>query len=891
MAQSVFAITEELQPDSDLFGGKGASLIQLVRAGVPIPPGFIVSTEAGKVYHTSDRHFPQGLDEQIATGIMRLQEVSGKTFGGVNNPLLVSVRSGAPVSMPGLMSTILNVGLNQEIVDAMPDRRFGLELFWRLHRMFGSALEIDKEKFQKIEAAHLADKKVRKVAELAEPDLEALIQEFRDLMHKNGIELPNDPEEQLESAIKAIWESWNTQPARSYRKTLGVSDKETHTAVVVQQMVFGNKDQVSGSGVAYSRDLITGKSISGSFLFRAQGEDIVGGEGRAGDLSSLRDNCPTLYTELVRFAKSLEQAYVRPLDIEFTVESGKLFFLQMREAPVSDEAKVVFLTDMVNSRKLTKEEAVELIRPSQMERLHMPVFSKMARKHAKDNRHLLSKGIPASSGAAVGIIAVSEDGVKRAVQTETPFIWVREALNPDEAEIMQRAAGVISIQSSGGSHGAIIANILKKPCVVCCENIEAIVAEPHPGYLIADGQRFPEGTKISVDGTHGEIFIGELPLDSPQPFEALREFQKWWTSYDGTKGNLKNDDGRPHSPWANACYISDLAVIDEMREKARALLTRHKWSSEKAQIVEVMKLLPESSRIKQAVFEANNWEDIRIEMYKVHEEGCWNGPRTASRSTTGKSAYQMGIKTEEQIERFFEDPDFYGVDKAKKYGGYKRWLNPRVGDEFVPPDQIIVMYDKPEKGVESVEREHFVCNVRCKSNPDEITVDINLGTVQLRSFESIKLDNLVTLKMQLNLNAPFLRGKKSLVFGRAYWRQDYIEDMARALQPDLDESMDEANIIRTAMMQGNLTENQYEKLVGTRALRIARYVEAQVLDEWWKPGFNLPLRMRALDEVYSLQVLEIQGRADEEGNIKWFLIYDAKGREEKQALRLAKSSG
>lgn len=904
MGNYIYSFDEATDLDASELGGKGSSLVRMTSMKIPVPPGFIISTQAGIEYANSGTEFKNELEDELQEYLEWLetaaQEATGLPlrFGDTNYPLLISVRSGAPISMPGQMSTILNVGLSAlNLGNSVYDEQLSHNLYWRLYKTFATSMGIGKS---------LPDTQENKNAET-----NAIKRVMKDKYGKAFIEGFEDPYEQLWMSIKAVWDSWDTPSNRAYRQSLGLSD-DTWTAVVVQMMVFGNKNELSGTGVVYSRDLRTGERrdpLPGSYLSVAQGEDVVSGEAKADDdLRSLKNTNEKIYKKLVKYVNLLENEYKNPLDIEFTIEDGKLWLLQARTAPLSDRALIQFVVDAASNNsgllesvtnllqgqvqlKLTEREAVERIRPSLMERLYLPVFSNDAKKKALIAKKLIAKGIPASPGVAVGRIAVSLDAAQEFARNKQPFIWVRDALDPKEHQIMRSSAGVISMKSSVGSHGAIMANVLKRPCVVCCDGLEEV--NEAAKYVIVNGRKINEieNVEISVDAMTGEIFLGTLATEKAKAFPALTTFEQWWSKYDGTKENsglITPDDGRPHSPWGNATLPRRYATIDEFREQIRGFLASKGWNTEKAQVPEAMKILPEEMRIKQVVVDAKDKAGLAQAMRDVFKERkpdgtpvYWNGPRTAlGPGAEGAAPWQMGMNRDEQIDEFLTNRNFKGVEKAKS-GGYPRWMNPDPSDPWKSaPVQIIVMYDPAEKGVEEFESEHFVCNVSCRSNPDEVMVDVNLGTAQLRSFEKISPDALIRLTMELNPVLPDYRGKRTVSFGRKHWNLDTFQslpDFRRYNKEELEKVLEEK------MGNGELSSEALVALVGKRATEIARFIELTVFGTWWNE-YELPYRMRALDEVFSLQVLEIQGRANLEGMVTWFLVYDAKGRDEKTTI-------
>lgn len=910
MGKYTFSFEEAREYSAQEIGGKGASLVRMTSLGLPVPPGFIISTEAGLEYFKQGSAFKDSIYQEVLEQLTSLEIKARQTgdlqlkFGDKNYPLLVSVRSGAPVSMPGQMSTILNIGLCSESTkNSLYDSDLSLGLYWRLYKSYASGVGLDKS-FTSGQSTK--NKKT---------ELDGIKKLLKNKFGNGFIEEFEDPFQQIWIAIKAVWDSWNTETNQSYRRSLGIPE-DTSTAVVIQMMVLGNKNNESGTGVVYSRDLRTGERmdpLAGSFLFHAQGEEVVSGEAKVEDnLGNLKARFPKIYKTLVKYVNQLENEYKNPQDIEFTIEDGKLWMLQARTAPLSDKGLIQFVVDTANSNpsliqsitdmfngqqtlRFTEREAVERIRPSLMERLYLPIFSSDSKAEAIKNKKLVAHGIPASPGVAVGKIAVTSETANKYASQGESFIWVRDALDPKEHQVMRKSSGVISMRSSVGSHGAIMANVLKKPCVVCCDGIEEVNEKDK--YIIVKGKKIQEddGVLISVDAMTGEIFLGTLTTEKAKPFPALTVFENWWNKFDGISENngiITPEDGRPHSPWGNATISTAYPLVDQYKEEIRKYLNNSGWNTEKARVPEAMKILPEEMRIKQVVVDARDKEGLAQAMRDVFKERLpdgtpvyWNGPRTAlGPGAEGAAPWQMGMNRDEQIDEFLNNRNFKGVEKAKS-GGYPRWMEPDPSDPWKSaPVQIIVMYDPAEKGVEQFEAEHFVCNVSCRSNPDEVMVDINLGTAQLRSFEQIAPDSLIRLTMDLNPVLPDFRGRRLVYYGRNHWNLSEIQSLSEFQKYNSEEL--EA-IIDDALKKGELGDENLLRLVGKRTFNIAKYIESTVFGTWWSK-YQLPYRMRALDEVFSLQVLEIQGRADENGKVKWFLVYDAKGRDEKTTIATVK---
>lgn len=910
MGKYIYPFEEAINLSSNELGGKGASLVRMTSLNIPVPPGFIITTDAGLEYSKRGSELKDKLENELHENILRLEKAAEEAtgypvkFGDKKYPLLISVRSGAPISMPGQMSTLLNVGLTSSALDnSLYDEQLSHNLYWRLYKTYALGIGVEKGAIRGQNDASI------------EVETENIKKVLKNKFGKNFIKEFENPYAQLWIAIKAVWDSWNTTSNQAYRESLGLSDN-TWTAVVIQMMVLGNKNSESGTGVVYSRDLRSGDKrdpLPGSYLTKAQGEEVVSGEAKVNDdLGVLKANNKEIYKSLVKYVELLEKEYQNPQDIEFTIENGKLWLLQSRTAPLSDRGLIQFVVDSASNTvgiiqtitnylqgqslfRLTEREAVERIRPSLMERLYLPVFSTDAKREAIQNKKLIAKGIPASPGVAVGKIAVTLEAANQFVKKNQTFIWVRDALDPKEHQIMRKSAGVISIRSSVGSHGAIMANVLKRPCVVCCDGIDEVNETER--YVVVNGKIIheDEDTEISVDAITGEIFLGGLPTEKAKTFSSLITFEQWWNDYDGTRDNrelITPEDGRPHSPWGNATLPSMYLIVDKFRDEIRQLLTAKGWNTEKAQVVEAMHIIPEEMRIKQVVVDAKDKDELAQAMRDVFKKRqpdgtplYWNGPRTAlGPGAEGAAPWQMGMNRDEQIDEFLTKRDFKGVEKAKS-GGYPRWINPDPSDPWKSaPVQIIVMYDPAEKGVEAFENEHFVCNVSCRSNPDEVMVDVNLGTAQLRSFEKIAPDSLIRLSMELNPIIPDYRGKRTINFGKKYWDFDSISTASQFRGYNKE---DLGKMLEDRMRNGELSEEELLLLVGSRTLKIANFIKSKVFGDWWL-NYQLPYRMRALDEVFSLQVLELQGRADSEGNVVWFLVYDAKGRDEKTTIAESK---
>jgi pyruvate,orthophosphate dikinase len=511
----------------DLLGGKGAGLAEMTNAGLPTPPGFTITTEACNDYFAAGKQLPTGLWDDILEAVMAVEASTGKGFGDPKNPLLVSVRSGAKFSMPGMMDTVLNLGLNegtlQGLVALTGNERFGWDAYRRFVQMFGRiVLDVKAERFDEpLEARKKAHGEGAKDTDLTVEDLKALVAAFKQIVAEDaGREFPTDPNEQLDLAIKAVFASWFGKRANDYRNSQKIAH-DLGTAVSVVTMVFGNMGNDSGTGVAFTRDPNTGeKELYGEYLVNAQGEDVVAGIRTPEEISHLADEMPEAYAEFQRIATQLENHYRNVQDLEFTIERGRLYMLQTRDAKRTAAAAVKIACDMVEDGVITKAEAVARIEPAQVDQLLRDQFDPIARKVAKR----IAKGLNASPGAAVGRAVFNADVAVEWVARGEKVVLVRVETSPDDFHGMAVAQGILTARGGATSHAAVVARQIGKPCVAGCA--ELVVDYGTKTAKSSDsGIGFAEGDWISVDGSTGEVFVGALPTVSAR-FEDQPELQK-----------------------------------------------------------------------------------------------------------------------------------------------------------------------------------------------------------------------------------------------------------------------------------------------------------------------------------------------------------------------------
>ena len=515
----------------DILGGKGANLAEMTNLGISVPPGFTISAEVCDFYYKHDKTYPDGLRDEVEEHLKRLEKVSGKKFGDVNNPLLVSVRSGAAISMPGMMDTILNLGLNDQSVLGLAkltdNERFAYDAYRRFIQMFGDvALGIEHRKFEQEIEAIKEKRGIELDTEMTVEDLKELVERYKDLYKREGKEFPQDPMKQLWIAIDAVFGSWMNKRAVDYRRLNHIpEDALLGTAVSVVSMVFGNMGDTSGTGVAFTRDPSTGeKRRYGEFLRNAQGEDVVAGIRTPESLEGLKKVSEEAYNELFRIFDILEKHYRDMQDVEFTVERGKLYMLQTRSAKRTAMAAVRVAVDMVNEGLITKEEAVMRVTPDHVDQLLHPMFVPDEKKKAIEEKRLIAKGLPASPGAASGKVVFSAKLAEELGEKE-PVVLVRPETSPEDVAGMVAAQGILTARGGRTSHAAVVARGMGKCAVVGCEAIE--VDEEKKEFHVGD-ITVKEGDWISIDGSTGEVFLGNIKAIKPQGLEGnLATILEW----------------------------------------------------------------------------------------------------------------------------------------------------------------------------------------------------------------------------------------------------------------------------------------------------------------------------------------------------------------------------
>lgn len=549
-----------------LLGGKGANLAEMTRLGIPVPPGFIITTEACNAYLAGGNKFPEGMWDQAMAALKAVEARAGKKFGDAGNPLLVSCRSGAKFSMPGMMDTVLNIGLNDDTAQGMikltNNERFVYDAYRRLIQMFGSVvLGIPDEAFEHVFDNFKASKGITADTDLTAEDLKELTEKFKAVVRKEkGFDFPQDPYEQMRLATEAVFHSWNGKRARDYRRASNIPD-DLGTAVNIVTMVFGNMGWDSGTGVAFTRNPSTGENeLFGDYLLNAQGEDVVAGIRNTQKIQNLKNDLPEAYQQFLEICEKLEKHYKDMQDVEFTIERGRLWMLQTRNGKRTPRASVSIAVALAREGLITKEEAVKRVSPSQVDALLHPQFNPETQEKARKDGRLYATGVNASPGAAVGLVYFDADTAERMAKEEKrDVIMVRPFTKPDDVHGMLAAKGILTSEGGATSHAAVVARQFGVPCIVGASMIRIDLDKRQ---MAVNGQVVKEGEWISVDGTSGEVFLGKLEMTMPSLEEQtdLMTLLQWADEICARPNVRKAPEGWPTSGlqvWANADYPND----------------------------------------------------------------------------------------------------------------------------------------------------------------------------------------------------------------------------------------------------------------------------------------------------------------------------------------------
>ncbi len=533
--------TEGTGKMKDLLGGKGSGLAEMTNAGMPVPPGFTITTEACNAYYTSGEQFPEGMWDQALEALAKVEAATGKKFGGTDNPLLVSVRSGAKFSMPGMMDTVLNLGLNDETRVALArmtnNERFSWDAYRRFIQLFGKiVLGIDSEKFEHVFDAYKKELGVKGDTEVGEETLAKVVADFKAIVKKEtGNPFPTDPLDQVKHAIKAVFASWNGRRAKDYRRINKIDDN-LGTAVNVQTMVFGNMGEDSGTGVAFTRDVSTGeKVLYGEYLQNAQGEDVVAGTRTPKKIAQLHEEMPEMYNQFVELANRLERHYKDVQDMEFTIERGKLYMLQTRNAKRTGAAAVRVAVEMVEEGVIDKATAIQRVEPGQLDQLLHPMID------PKASLNVIATGLPASPGAASGTAVFDPDEAEELAKEGKKVILVRTETSPEDFHGMVAAQAILTSRGGMTSHAAVVARGMGKCCVAGCDQVVVDYANQQ---FVAGDIIVKKGEPLTLDGSTGRVILGEVPLIKPEISGHFKTLMEWVNEY--RKLGVRANADTPH---------------------------------------------------------------------------------------------------------------------------------------------------------------------------------------------------------------------------------------------------------------------------------------------------------------------------------------------------------
>ncbi|HPZ13960.1 MAG TPA: pyruvate, phosphate dikinase [Bacillota bacterium] len=522
----------------NLLGGKGAGLAEMTNLGIPVPPGFTITTEVCTAFYENDRKWPEGLEEQIRENLKRLEEEMGAKFADPDNPLLLSVRSGARVSMPGMMDTVLNLGLNdataQGLIKKTGNPRFVYDSYRRFVHMYSDVvLEVPHEAFEEAIAAKKKARGVKLDMDLTADDLKELVEEYKEIARKHtGKDFPEDPWEQLRGSINAVFDSWNNQRAITYRKINGIPG-DWGTAVNVQTMVFGNMGETSGTGVAFTRDPATGENVFyGEYLMNAQGEDVVAGIRTPKPISELKKSMPEIYAQLEQIYHTLEKHYKDMQDIEFTIQDGRLFMLQTRNGKRTGTAAVRIAVEMVEEGLIDKKTAVLRVPPAQLDQLLHPMID------AKAKVDVIAKGLPASPGAAVGRVVFTAKAAEEWAARGEKVVLARTETSPEDIGGMHVAVGILTSRGGMTSHAAVVARGMGTCCVAGCG---ALIINEKEKKITCGNLTISEGDWITLNGSTGEVILGQVPLVEPELTGNFGKLMEWADEFRALKVRTNAD--------------------------------------------------------------------------------------------------------------------------------------------------------------------------------------------------------------------------------------------------------------------------------------------------------------------------------------------------------------
>lgn len=815
-------LTEAAGLTSDLLGGKGAGLAQLSRLGLAIPPAFILTTEAYRRWRNAGFRMDSDLRVLVAERLDQLRSQADTSGLLRTEPFLISVRSSPTVSMPGMLDSILNVGVNLGWLDGQPNS-FRWELFTEFVHSYLRASGDDSDRAVAVSIRQLDEESsasLREAARLA-PVGETLL-------------------DQVTACIDAVFLSRMRKNVAEFAAQ-HLLDDQMPIAAIVQVMVYGNRSDESASGVLWSRDIQTGDGpCAGTYLVNAQGPQVVGSTNtrEPRSLIKMKADWPEVYEELCWISDTLDTAFLYAQEVEFTVDDRHLWLLQTRDVSLSPLASLRYACSKVDSGAWTPAQAVLHTRADVLP----SVANRLVSAPLDPSATLLARGVPASGGFATGPLVIKPEEANSSPVPDNAIL-VAESLTPqDDFDLMKSCAGFVSIRGGPGTHTASLLRKLGKPYVVSLDR-ETILPRPDPFVLFGPNMA-REGETVTIIGSRGELFRGELhESDDVGAEEQVERFAVWVRKH----GSM--------SSWQVFNYPGQDADHN-IKEAVGSVVRRRTWKSEKAVITDLLRLVPEERRIRQEVFAADDRDAIRSAMLSGIEEGLWVGPKVCRTTDPylGNGPWQTGIKTAKEVDSFLNDPGYVG---RSPHGGYLTWISDPAVTE------LVVVFDPPGKGEPELNAEHFVCTLSCVSSPAQLQIMLMLGTSRLRSLESASPRQVILVTVEPNYQHPYYLGLVRPIVGRDYWT-----------------SPSPGRLAEVAMSRGDWSFRRLRGLVDDRSLAIAGQVTRLIVRELWKPPVDLPHYMIAIDDGFGLETLEFQGRADGSGRIAFFRLFDAKGHEE-----------
>lgn len=870
--------TGQYKLDKNILGNKGLNLVNMTRLGISVPQGFIIpSTAWEEDIRTEESRLEEKLWNEVLEQIKNLNH-EGKTFGDNDSPLLLSVRSGAGFSMPGMMDTILNIGLNDGNLSGL-SKSIGKwaahDSYRRMIQMFGSTVyEIHNGLFIEKLDGYMSQNGVKEINDLSISQLDDLIEINKDLLKEYGKEMPQDSYIQLERAVRSVFESWDNPGAIAYREFNGIPS-DYGTAVVVQQMVFGNAKGISGTGVYFTRNPKTGDNNPfGEILYRAQGEDVVSGYCRPKDISNFAEIFgKEKYEELKQIGKKLENHFHTPQDIEFTVENGNLWILQTRNAKFTGKAAFEIVRSMLDEKLIGIPEAIRMITPGHIIEL---TKGKFAKNEDQLISLLLTKGIPASYGICSGPIALSPEEVRRVSKDGIKPILIMDHIDPNDVDTLIKSAGVITTKGGSASHMAIIMRALSVPGIVGARNIEL-----NAGHVIIDGENIKEGEWVSFDGGTGSIYKGVIEIKEKEGLsEEVKKLIALKHHYLGK------------SPWSAACYkTSREHNRNTLSKKINDFISQKSWKSTKARTIDLLNhIFPESEIISSTVHSPSDEDGIRKALIEVINSGFDNSPRTTHfPERLAGAPWAYGPNDVNDIDTFL-----HGEWKGK-YGGFSKWKD----DEDL--EAIIVSKEPIGKMNSDLAHEHFSFTVSLLEGiVPKVVVSINIGSPHLRQFERSESNDLIILTASINPNGAFNLGSIRMQIGNVHLKENILEKIMNSEKgtnlSKIKRVLDKIDIVNLPASEQKLLQliehgiipiQYYNLIIKESSLLVAKKVQEKVFRTWWREEISLPHLMCALDDTIGSSVLEGQGRFSE-GNVKWCLAYGVKGSEEKEKAEIGR---